>query len=383
MSERSFEIGINHKIIEWAREISGFTIQEIARRIKTTPENYEKIEKGNKPPTFKQLELLANYFKRPVAVFFLPKPPAEPSFTSSFRILPKTEQEFSKELKLAIRKTRYYQSIANTLAKDLGINTKPLILKRDIDNDPIEVAKEERKKIGISEEEQYRWQNAYIAFNFWREIIESKNILVFQFKFSIKDARGYSLMDKEPPVITINSSDNILARIFTLFHEYAHILLGITEIYSGEEINVDKTIENWCDKFASEFLLPEESLKKDTIFQAYCKSRELSTFLLENLSKKFKVSKKAVLTRLRTLNLIDYATYRKEITTLENQSFESQKKGAFFISPSQKCLQEKGKQFITSVLQAKEQGVITTADAIEYLSIKLKHLGKIQRVIAR
>ena len=54
-----------------------------------------------------------------------------------------------------------------------------------------------------------------------------------------------------------------------------------------------------------------------------------------------------------------------------------------FISPSQKCLQEKGKQFISSVLQAKERGVITTADTIEYLSIKLKHLDKIQEVIAR
>jgi len=190
-------------------------------------------------------------------------------------------------------------------------------------------------------------------------------------------------MDNEPPVITINSVDNILARIFTLFHEYAHILLGITEIYSGEEINLNKEVENWCDRFASEFLLPEESLKRDNDFQTYNRTRRLSADILEKLSKKFKVSKKAVLTRIKTLDLIEYDVYKKVLASLENQYDETSKKNNFFISPSQKCLQEKGKQFISSVLQAKERGVITTADTIEYLSIKLKHVGKIQEVLSR
>jgi len=383
MAGKLLEVSINPKIIKWARESAGWGVDEISKKLKTSKENFEKIESGSKLPTFRQLEFLANYFKRPVAVFFLQKPPEEPTIASSFRILPKSEQEFSKELKLAIRKTRYYQSIANTLLKDLGMDTNPLILKISLTDNPIEIAKEERKKIGISVEEQYKWQNSYVAFNFWRGSIESENILIFQFKFPIKDARGYSLMDKEPPVITINSSDNILARIFTLFHEYAHILLGITEIYSGEEeINLDKEVENWCDRFASEFLLPEKNLKRDNDFQIYIKTRRLSSEILDNLSKKFRVSKKAVLTRLRTLNLIEYDVYKKELETLQKQYIEISPKGGF-ISSSQKCLQEKGKQFISSVLQAKERGVITTADTIEYLSIRLKHLDKIQEAITR
>ena len=383
MAGKLLEVSINPKIIKWARESAGWGVDEISKKLKTSKENFEKIESGSKLPTFRQLEFLANYFKRPVAVFFLQKPPEEPTIASSFRILPKSEQEFSKELKLAIRKTRYYQSIANTLLKDLGMDTNPLILKISLTDNPIEIAKEERKKIGISVEEQYKWQNSYSAFNFWRESIESKNILVFQFKFPIEDARGFSLMDKEPPAIAINSVDNILARIFTLFHEYAHIILGITEIYSEEEeIDLNKEVENWCDRFASEFLLPEENLKRDNDFQKYIKTRRLSSEILDNLSKKFRVSKKAVLTRLRTLNLIEYDVYKKELETLQKQYIEISPKGGF-ISSSQKCLQEKGKQFISSVLQAKERGVITTADTIEYLSIKLKHLDKIQEAIAR
>lgn len=387
MAGRSFEVSVNPRVLKWARESGGWNIEEVAKRIKTTKENYEKIESGSKTPTFRQLELLANYLKRPVAVFFLPEPPEEPSLASSFRILPKNEQQFSKELRLAIRKARYYQSISNNLMKDLGIDTKPKIKTLTLQDNPQEFAEEERRRTGISPDEQFKWKDAYSAFNAWRTAIESKNILVFQFKFPIEDARGFSLMDKEPPAIAINSTDNILARIFTLFHEYAHILLGITEIYSGEEeIITERGVENWCDRFASEFLILEKVLKKDKDFLLFIQSKRLDPEILQNLSKKFKVSKQAILTRLKTLNLIEDDVYRRESLTLKKQYVEiSEKltKPSFTLPPPQKCLQEKGKQFISSILQGKERGIITTQDAIEYLSIKLKHLNKIQELIAR
>lgn len=382
MAGKSLEVSINPEIIKWARESSGWGVEEISKKLKTSKENIGKIESGTKLPTFRQLELFAKYFKRPVAIFFLPKPPEEPSITSSFRILPKSESKFSKEFRLAVRKARYYQSILSDLMKDLGIDSKPKIKAASLKDNPLEFAQQERKRLGISLETQFRWKNAYEAFNIWRTIVESRNILVFQFNFPIEDARGFSLMDKEPPVITINSGDNILARIFTLFHEYAHILLGITEIYSGEEINLNIKVENWCDRFASEFLLPEESLKGNKDFQTYRRIHKLTIEILENLSKKFKVSKKAVLTRIKALDLIEYDEYKKELSNLQKQHVKTPKK-AGFISPSQKCLQEKGKQFISSILQARERGVITTAEVIEYLSVKLKHLDKIQKVIAR
>jgi len=383
MAGKSLEVSINPEIIKWARESAGWGVEEISKKLKTSKENFEKIESGSKLPTFRQLEFLANYFKRPVAVFFLPKPPEEPSIASSFRILPKSEREFSKDSRLAIRKARHYQSISNDLMKDLGIDFKPKIKALTLQDNPQEFAQEERKRMGISVDEQFKWKNAYDAFNVWRSTIESRNILVFQFKFPIEDARGFSLMDKEPPVIAINSTDNILARIFTLFHEYAHIILGITEIYAGEEeVITDRGVENWCDSFASEFLVPEKVLKEDKDFQFFIQSRRISPEVLQKLSKKFRISKKAILTRLRTLDLIEYDVYRRESLSLRKQYVGVSKIGGF-MTPPQKCLQEKGKQFISSILQGKERGIITTQDVIEYLSIKLKHLDKIQELIAR
>lgn len=383
MVRKLLEVKIKPEIIKWAREAAGWSIEEISQKLRISRESYERIESGKKKPTFKQLERLANYFKRPVAVFFLPKPPEEPSMNYSFRILPKSETEFSKELLLAIRKARQYQSILNELMRDLGINAKSKVIPITFQNNPKEFALEERKRMGISVEEQFKWKDAYEAFNAWRAAVESMNIPVFQFKFPIEDARGFSLMDNEPSVIAVNSADNILARIFTLFHEYAHIALGITEIYVKDEERItDKKLEHWCDSFASEFLIPEKVLEKDKDYLSFVKSKRPTPEILNALAKKFKVSRMAILTRLRTLNLIDDELYKKAMQSLREQQEEKQKmKG--FMTPPKKCLQEKGKQFISSVLQGREREIITTADLLEYLSVKLKHLDKIQKLVAR
>lgn len=379
MKRKTFEVEINPEIIKWARETSGWTEEEVAKRLRTSLDNYRKIESGKKKPTYKQIEILADCFRRPVATFFLPEPPKEPPIASSFRILPKTDITFHKELLLAIRKARNYQSNLNELLPSLGISPEPDITKRKLEDDPLIVASEEREKLGISLERQLSWKNPYSAFNEWRSAIEKKGIFVFQFKFPLESARGFSLLDKNPPVIAINSTDNILARIFTLFHEYAHILLGITEIYQ-EELYRDQQIENWCDTFASEILVPESALKKDEDFQKFFTSKQIQPDLLEKLSQKFKVSKKAILTRLRTLNLITFDEYQEQSKKLE-QTYQPKKEG--FITPDQRCIQEKGPSFIYYVLQSKEKGIITTHDAIRLLSIKLKHIERIEKLIWR
>jgi len=383
MATNPLEVSVNSTIIKWARESAGFKSDEIARKLKTSKENYDKIESGQKNPNYRQIEILANLFKRPLAVFFLPEPPKEPSITASFRILPKSEEYLSKELRLAIRKMRYYQSIANELMKNLGIDTKPKISFESINKDPIVVARKEREKLGISIDKQLAWKNAYYAFNKWRSAIEEQNILVFQYKFPLQSARGFSLMDKEPPAIVLNSDDNILARIFTLFHEYAHIILRLPEIYAGEdEINLNNLdVENWCNRFASEILVPEIVLRSDIDFQSFLEAKRKLHEILEKLSKKFRVSKHAILTIIRSLNLINQSDYESEVRRLREEFYPKKEKG--FITPPRKCLQEKGKQFVSLVFQSKERNLITTADVIEYLSVKLKHLNKIEELAIR
>ena len=374
---RSFEVDVNPEIIKWARESAGWSIEEIASKLKTSIENYKKIESGIKKPTYRQLELLSKYLKRPLSVFFLPQPPQEEPIASSFRILPKAENLYSKEFRLALRKARYYQSVAKELMSAIGYEISTPINKYTLSDFPKIVAQKEREETGVFIGKQFKWKNAYEAFNNWRKLVEDKNVFVFQFKFPLKEARGFCLMGT-PPIIVINSSDNILARIFTLFHEYAHILLGISEIYT-EEIITDRKIEEWCDPFAAEFLIPSNVVKEDPDFQILIQLKENVLEILEELSRKYKVSKKAILVRLKTLNLISHKQYETFIQAIEEKSTEE--KRTFFLSPEKRCIQEKGEKFISTVLESKEKGIITTHEALEYLSIKLKYMDRIENLL--
>jgi transcriptional regulator with XRE-family HTH domain len=146
---KSFEVFVNPDIIRWARESSGYSIEEIAKKLKISVENYIKIERGEKKPTFKQIEKLSHYFKRPISAFLLSDVPKEKSITASFRIFPKGEKGISKELILAIRKARYYQSIVKELITDLNLDIGAQVLSASIYDDPIKLARIEREKLGI------------------------------------------------------------------------------------------------------------------------------------------------------------------------------------------------------------------------------------------
>ena len=376
---RSFEVDVNPEIIKWARERAGYYEEEAAKKVKTSIENYKKIETGEKKPTFRQIEAFSRIFKRPLAVFLLPEPPDEPPVSASFRVMPKSERELPKELKWAIRKARNYQSIAHELMKDLNFNVKADVPSTTIDDDPFLLAKKQREKLGVSIEEQFSFKNAYEAFNRWRDAVEAQNILVFQFKFPVESARGFSLMDKEPSVIVLNFTDNILARTFTLFHEYAHILLKMPEIYvEGDTINQYPEVENWCNKFASEFLLPESVLKKENAYREFINKTRSLEDTLKILSERFKVSRHSILTKFKILNIISKEKYEEGKAKLEE---EFRIKEHFFLPPYKRCIQEKGKKFVSIVMDSKERGLITSADAIEYLSLKLNNLKKLTELL--
>jgi len=186
-------------------------------------------------------------------------------------------------------------------------------------------------------------------------------------------------MDTLLYVIVINSQDNILARIFTLFHEYAHLILGIPEIYI-QDSDTSKEIEKWCDTFASEFLIPTKELEKNELFELLVKTEKVMPKIIENLSREFKVSKKAILTKLMLLNVLSYEDYEEQKAKIESKIESKKNQGKSIITPAKKCVQEKGEKFILTVLESKEKGLITTQDLLEFLSINYQNLNKLEKL---
>src|SRR5690606_21272670 len=98
-------------MLKWARETAGMEIPDVARRVKVGEDIVAGWEVGNSAPTYAQLETLAySVYKRPLAIFFFPEPPNEPTPQKDFRLLPNVEQlKLSRDTRLKIRKGHAYQ----------------------------------------------------------------------------------------------------------------------------------------------------------------------------------------------------------------------------------------------------------------------------------
>lgn len=307
MTKNQLLVDIEPKVLNWLVESSGWSKEEIAKRLKTSTQVIDKFLDGSKKPSFRQLEELSNVFKRPVASFLLSQPVKEKPKPKDYRMLPSKLNKFDKKTILVMRKARELQEINKELSGNIAYDTKSKIKRIKISENPESVAKTYRELFELTEEKQRRFKNSYKLFNYLRDIFEEQNIFVFQFSMPVDDARGFVFADEYPYTVVVNSADQIEARIFSLMHEFGHILLGESVIDLPEATASYKdTVEKWCNEFASYFLLPRELAKSS--FTEY-KTNLTDTAILKKLSNRFRVSKAMLLLNMKKLNFITQQQY--------------------------------------------------------------------------
>jgi Zn-dependent peptidase ImmA (M78 family)/DNA-binding XRE family transcriptional regulator len=377
---------VEPKVLLWARESIGLGIQEVAKRLQLSENTLGKWELGEKRPTLAQIEKLSKIYKRPLAAFFLPRPPEEPPLPKDFRSLPtKKGATFSPKTRLAIRRARRLQSLAAELAKSLKRDITRKISKVSLSDNPENVAIRIREQLGIGIQTQFGWRDENEALNEWIKAIEKSGILVFQIGMPIEETRGFSLDQSQLPVIVLNSSDSPKGRIFSIFHEYAHLLLndsGICDMedednFSGES----KLTEKFCNYFAGAILVPKDGLLNHELIRTNNYPSELSDETLKELAKSFKVSQEVILRRLLIFELSSRDFYKKKRKEWETKAKKEQgQKRWGRQNPPRKCIQENGIPFVSLVLETHREEKITYRDVADYLTIPLKHLPKVEQL---
>ena len=66
-------------VLKWARESAGLSLEDAAKRIPVPVAKLTAAESGSGQLTFSQLKSASHVYKRPLAVFFLDAPPAQPT----------------------------------------------------------------------------------------------------------------------------------------------------------------------------------------------------------------------------------------------------------------------------------------------------------------
>ena len=386
-TRKSVWVGVEPSVMKWARESIGLTIPEVSKSLNIGESTITEWETGNKKPTLNTLRKLTPLYKRPLAIFFLPTPPLEPPLPTDYRVLPEEKRRpFTKQALLAIRRARYLQSAATELLKEEPARRiLPSFERVSLDDNPELVAERQRTKLGISPTYQQSFRSVYDAFNRWRQLLENQLILVLQSRMSVGEARGFSLIDNLVPVISVNISDSISARIFTLFHEYAHILTRVSGICTPENISpydtTTETIEKFCNYFAGAFLVPRNALEQDISAREIRRCGTIDNSVLYETANHFRVSVQVVLRRLLICEFISRSQYRNKLDELELQKRPPRLKKRFGMSTPKRCLTENGRLFTAITLAAKERDNITYSDLADYLAIDLKYLAKVEALL--
>jgi Zn-dependent peptidase ImmA (M78 family)/DNA-binding XRE family transcriptional regulator len=382
---RTVQIRVSPKVLKWARETSGVPIEDAAKRLRVSPSAFSRWESEEVSLTLTQARSLASYFKRPLAAFLLSAPPREPGPPRDFRTLPGGRNRFDRETRLAIRKALRLRSVAKELMEAIGRDATSQLGSATVREEPESASRRERKRLGINVETQRKWKNEWEAFREWRATIERQNVLVFQFPMPVEDARGFSLTEGEPYAIVVSSSDAVRARIFTLFHEYAHLLLHTQGVCLPRLDKIpqkhEAEIERWCNRFAAAFLVPNSGvvpvLQTGT---SELKGQALND-AVEDVARQFKVSEAVAVWRLRDLGRIANQPFQAALQQLLARGKGTRKHGGP-VPPAKKCVAENGTFFTSLVIEAKGRGLVTYSDVTDYLDVRLKHLPEIESSLA-
>jgi Zn-dependent peptidase ImmA (M78 family)/transcriptional regulator with XRE-family HTH domain len=375
-------VDVEPAVLQWAVETSGRTPNEIAKKLKVTPSTFQEWCSGSVHPTVKQLEDLSRTVKRPLAAFFLSQPPTEAPLPKDYRQLPGKEGKFDPKTVLAIRRARRLRTISRDLADNLNMPMQSIVKEVKHDEKSQTLASHYRQEFGFSTEcQENQLKTPYDVFTFLRTALEKRNILVFQMPMRLEDARGFALVNEVPQVIVVNSGDTIEPRIFTLMHEFGHVLKHESGVSMPErtlfETNVGP-VERWCNDFAAEFLFPR--LLAEQEFTKYKGSlTDLKT--LGALSRHHKVSKGMLLYNMYKFGFLSQHDYHQFVHQYRLDAAKGPVAGFRGEGAEKRVLREKGHKFVSLVATNYEQGLITRSDALDFLSIKSPSFEKVLRKV--
>ena len=388
MSRKALAVSVEPTVLTWARESLARDIRDVAKRLELSEDTVAKWESGEKSPTLSQLERLSNIYKRPLAAFFLPEPPQEPPPPRDFRALPSDRRKpFSPKTRLAIRRATRLQSVAAELTVGLSHEATPKVLNARLSDQPEAVAGKVREQLDISIQTQFRWKDEDEALTEWRKALEGLGIMVLQITMPLDDdVRAFSIPHAKFPAIVLNLRDAVNGRIFSLFHEYTHLMLddgGVCDMRDEDADNHDaKAVEVFCNHVAGATLVPKSPLFAHRLVEDKNASTRWPGDTLKQIAEDFKVSSEVILRRLVICGLAAEELYKRKREDWKEQAKQRQVERSFVKpNPSKKCLRENGVPFVSLVLDSHRVGKITYPDVADYLAIRLQHLPKVERLL--
>lgn len=322
-------IKINPHIFEWALRNSGVDYDFIISKFP----HFAKWMAGELFPTFTQLTALSKSLHFPLGYFFLLNP-METESTADFRTIQnKLVSDPSPNLKITIHDMKEIQEWQRDYCIKYQLEKISFILPDKEKNKFTSNLKKEttilsliltvHKILDIPQKWFLSFKSTRDAFKYLRNKIESKRIIVVlngkvgnntHRVLDVNEFRAFTIYDDYAPLIFLNNSDSETGLIFSLLHEFFHILFSETDIIKNHNYTGTETL---CNRAAIEFLAPKRYIKEE--WAAFSNITNIEK--IYRLASKLKISEIALAYRVKNLKLIS----SEELVKIERYQEEKSK----------------------------------------------------------
>jgi Zn-dependent peptidase ImmA (M78 family) len=390
MTMPSIPAPVETSVLRWARESCGLSALAAARKLGLAEDRVEAWEAGTAVPTIAQLRKAAEVYKRSLAVFFLSAPPEGFDTLRDFRRLDGADAgQWSPELHEEFRRAHTQRDFALELA-DTEERELPDAWRIPVSADDSDAEIAARIRAALVEVGPLPIPPAtlspYEHMNAWVSAIEASGVLVLATRggnVAVDEMRGMSMYFDVLPVIVLNGSDYPRPRLFSLLHEFAHLVLhteGLCDVVTDDQPRTaDRSLEARCNAIAAAVLMPATEVRaRPEVIARTDIPASWDYDTLRPVAAQFGVSAEAFLRRLSTLGLVPLDLYRQRraefIAAHDDEADRSRASGGDWYRSAVRNL---GKAYVRAVTDAHRRRVIDSNTAAIYLDAKVSQIPRL------
>lgn len=381
---------VNHEMLVWARKETPFITPDMVEMEfpNVSADNLMKWESGKELPSITEAKKLAQIYRVPFACFFLSDIPQKKpkAYTDRRTAVGTVYADTSYSLWREIQ--RILSDRDSMIEYSDGLDADLFEIPTSSEDDVIAISKTIRSYLGLETPLKSKTSFGQNPFSYYRTILERKNIIVSQISgVKLSEMKGISIYYDRYPIIAVNNQDYDRAKVFSVFHELAHVFRRSSSLCMIDFDERNDAEEKLCDRIAAETLMPENDF---LMIAKSCRNsiNEWDLISLEKVGGRFGVSPVAVLRRLYDLKKISFAEYTSLYETLSNefdknrdQIDQARRKNDFRVKYHYVYLNQHGYLFPQTIYRAYASGNISMGEMCKILNIKTKHIGGIEQAV--
>ena len=374
MAERRPKITLQPDVLRWARQRTGLSEDELAKKMQVKPERVQQWELSGEI-SVSQVRKLAQHTYTPEGYLYLDQPADDSLPIADFRTV--GDHPLARPSPNLLDTIYQMQRRQDWMREELLIEeSDPLEFVGAFNGitDYEDVADGMREALTLESGWASRNPTWDSALRFLRNRIEEAGVLIFingvvgnntHRKLEPDEFRGFALIDEYAPLIFINNSDYTSAQMFTIAHELAHVFIGAEGVSNFEDhLPIPHATELFCNNIAAEFLVPHADL------QALWDTIDKNGEIYQKIARQFKVSVIVAALRTLELGLIDqdqYYDFYDEYLANERRQRDRRTSGGDFWNNQNVRL---GRRFGAAVARAVKEGRLLHREAYRLTDLK-------------